>query len=117
MFRFIRFFGKVAICWILLHYFIILLVTWLVAVICSFYVLLNLVISLPSSVLVPTITTQVNINNPDWDTSAPFGGYKQSGNGREYAVWGLHDYLETKAIIGYGKPKSAGASDGAAAEK
>lgn len=31
---------------------------------------------------------------------APFGGYKQSGNGREWGVAGLHEYLETKAIIG-----------------
>jgi len=30
---------------------------------------------------------------------APFGGYKQSGNGREWAEHGLHEYLETKAII------------------
>ena len=45
---------------------------------------------------------QVNINYPDWDTFAPFGGYKQSGNGREYADWGLHDFLEVKGIIGYG---------------
>lgn len=44
----------------------------------------------------------VNINYPDWDTHAPFGGYKQSGNGREYADWGIHDYLETKGIVGYG---------------
>ena len=33
---------------------------------------------------------------------APFGGYKQSGNGREYADWGIHDFLEVKGIIGYG---------------
>ncbi|HVJ32689.1 MAG TPA: aldehyde dehydrogenase family protein [Terriglobia bacterium] len=45
---------------------------------------------------------QVNINYPDWDTFAPFGGYKQSGNGREYADWGIHDFLEVKGIIGYG---------------
>ena len=45
---------------------------------------------------------QVNINSPDWDITAPFGGYKQSGNGREYGIWGVHDYLETKALIGYG---------------
>lgn len=32
----------------------------------------------------------------------PFGDYKQSGNGREYAEWGIHDFLEVKAIIGYG---------------
>ncbi len=45
---------------------------------------------------------QVHINSPDWDLFAPFGGYKQSGNGREYADWGMHDYLETKALIGHG---------------
>ncbi|MFO1055993.1 MAG: aldehyde dehydrogenase family protein [Dongiaceae bacterium] len=43
-----------------------------------------------------------NINYPDWDTFAPFGGYKQSGNGREYADWAIHDFLELKGIIGYG---------------
>ncbi len=47
---------------------------------------------------------QVKINYPAWDTSAPFGGYKQSGNGREYADWGLHDFLEIKALIGHGAP-------------
>ena len=46
---------------------------------------------------------QVSINYPDWDTHAPFGGYKQSGNGREYADWAIHDFLETKGIIGYGE--------------
>jgi aldehyde dehydrogenase (NAD+) len=45
---------------------------------------------------------QVSINYPDWDTFAPFGGYKQSGNGREYADWGIHDFLETKGIVGNG---------------
>ncbi|MGE0118059.1 MAG: aldehyde dehydrogenase family protein [Dongiaceae bacterium] len=44
----------------------------------------------------------VNINYPDWDTFAPFGGYKQSGNGREYADWAIHDFLELKGIVGYG---------------
>jgi len=43
---------------------------------------------------------QVSLNYPDWDTFAPFGGYKQSGNGREYADWGIHDFCEIKAIIG-----------------
>ena len=43
---------------------------------------------------------QVQLNYPEWDLYAPFGGYKQSGNGREYAQWGIHDFLETKAIIG-----------------
>jgi aldehyde dehydrogenase (NAD+) len=45
---------------------------------------------------------QVKINNPAWDPFAPFGGYKQSGNGREYADWGIHEFLEVKGIIGYG---------------
>jgi aldehyde dehydrogenase (NAD+) len=49
---------------------------------------------------------QVNINYPEWDTFAPFGGYKQSGNGREYADWGIHDFLEIKGIIGYGAPSA-----------
>jgi aldehyde dehydrogenase (NAD+) len=45
---------------------------------------------------------QVQINYPDWDVHAPFGGYKQSGNGREYADWGIHDFCEVKGLIGYG---------------
>ncbi|SEN77770.1 aldehyde dehydrogenase (NAD+) [Pseudorhodobacter antarcticus] len=45
---------------------------------------------------------QVNINGPDWDVFAPFGGYKQSGNGREYAGWGIHDFCEIKAMVGFG---------------
>lgn len=45
---------------------------------------------------------QVNLNYPDWDTLAPFGGFKQSGNGREYGEWAIHDFLEVKAVIGYG---------------
>ncbi|MDO5371583.1 aldehyde dehydrogenase family protein, partial [Paracoccus sp. (in: a-proteobacteria)] len=45
---------------------------------------------------------QVSLNYPDWDTFAPFGGYKQSGNGREYADWGIHDFLELKGIVGFG---------------
>jgi aldehyde dehydrogenase (NAD+) len=43
----------------------------------------------------------VYINYPPWDTAAPFGGYKQSGNGREYGRWGLEDYQELKAVMGY----------------
>jgi aldehyde dehydrogenase (NAD+) len=45
---------------------------------------------------------QINVNYPDWDTTAPFGGYKQSGNGREYADWGITDFLELKAVVGFG---------------
>ncbi|HWB51521.1 MAG TPA: aldehyde dehydrogenase family protein [Stellaceae bacterium] len=42
----------------------------------------------------------VYVNHPDWDTAAPFGGYKQSGNGREYGKWGIAEFLEVKAITG-----------------
>ena len=44
----------------------------------------------------------VYLNYPDWDTFAPFGGYKQSGNGREYADWVIHDFLEIKGVVGWG---------------
>jgi aldehyde dehydrogenase (NAD+) len=43
----------------------------------------------------------VNLNYPAWDVHAPFGGFKQSGNGREYAEFGIDDYLELKAVVGY----------------
>jgi aldehyde dehydrogenase (NAD+) len=43
----------------------------------------------------------VYINYPEWDAGLPFGGYKQSGNGREYAEYGLEDFLEIKGIAGY----------------
>jgi aldehyde dehydrogenase (NAD+) len=44
---------------------------------------------------------QVHLNHPAWDPNAPFGGYKRSGNGREYGVEGMEEYLETKAVLGY----------------
>lgn len=43
----------------------------------------------------------VYINQAAWDASAPFGGFKQSGNGREHGEFGLGDYLEIKATAGY----------------
>jgi aldehyde dehydrogenase (NAD+) len=43
----------------------------------------------------------VYINTPSTDIAAPFGGYKQSGNGREWSVWGLDEFLEIKGIVGY----------------
>ena len=43
----------------------------------------------------------VYINYPAWDAGAPFGGYKQSGNGREYADFGLGEFLEIKGVVGY----------------
>ncbi|MEO7680576.1 MAG: aldehyde dehydrogenase family protein [Sphingomonas sp.] len=45
---------------------------------------------------------QVHLNYPAWDPQAPFGGYKQSGNGREYGVFGMEEFLEIKAILGAG---------------
>jgi len=43
----------------------------------------------------------VYINYPTWDAGLPFGGYKQSGNGREYAEYGIEDFTEIKGIAGY----------------
>jgi aldehyde dehydrogenase (NAD+) len=43
---------------------------------------------------------QVTINN-GFDFHAPFGGYKKSGNGREWGEYGFNEYLEIKAILGY----------------
>jgi aldehyde dehydrogenase (NAD+) len=45
----------------------------------------------------------VTLNHGAWTVKAPFGGYKQSGNGRECSVFGLMDFLELKAVIGYGE--------------
>jgi aldehyde dehydrogenase (NAD+) len=49
---------------------------------------------------------QVAINGAGGDMMAPFGGYKMSGNGREWGDYGFHEFLETKAVIGF-TPKQA----------
>lgn len=43
----------------------------------------------------------VHINGAGPDIHAPFGGYKQSGNGREWGELGFEDFLEIKAVMGY----------------
>src|SRR5271156_6816670 len=49
---------------------------------------------------------QVSINGGGGDMMAPFGGYKMSGNGREWGDFGFTEYLEVKAVLGY-TPKQA----------
>ncbi|MFT7687369.1 MAG: aldehyde dehydrogenase (NAD+) [Candidatus Azotimanducaceae bacterium] len=44
-------------------------------------------------------TGNVHINGTGPDFNAPFGGYKQSGNGREWGVLGFEEFLETKAVF------------------
>jgi aldehyde dehydrogenase (NAD+) len=43
-------------------------------------------------------TGQVEINGGTWNPMAPFGGYKQSGHGREAGLYGLEEYLVTKSM-------------------
>jgi aldehyde dehydrogenase (NAD+) len=50
-------------------------------------------------------TGMVHLNGATTDLTAPFGGYKQSGNGREWGRFGLEDFLEVKAIMGYQRPE------------
>jgi aldehyde dehydrogenase (NAD+) len=44
---------------------------------------------------------QITINGAPGDVAAPFGGYKQSGNGREWGKYGFEEFLEVKAVMGY----------------
>jgi aldehyde dehydrogenase (NAD+) len=46
-------------------------------------------------------TGNVHLNGAQLAFDAPFGGYKQSGNGREWGVNGFEEFLETKAVLGY----------------
>jgi betaine-aldehyde dehydrogenase len=43
-------------------------------------------------------TGQIDINGGGWNPLAPFGGYKQSGHGRENGVYGLEEFLEYKSM-------------------
>ena len=48
-------------------------------------------------------TGMVHINGADLEALAPFGGYKQSGNGREWGAHGMDEFLELKSVYGYEK--------------
>ena len=48
----------------------------------------------------------VTINHA-FDMSTPFGGYKRSGNGREWSEFGFHEYLEVKSVLGFAPDKAA----------
>jgi aldehyde dehydrogenase (NAD+) len=50
-------------------------------------------------------TGMVHVNGANTDMAAPFGGYKQSGNGREWGRFGLEEYLEVNAVMGYRHPE------------
>ena len=51
-------------------------------------------------------TGNVHLNGAQLAFDAPFGGYKQSGNGREWGVNGFEEFLETKAVLGYAAKSS-----------
>ncbi len=51
---------------------------------------------------------QVNINSAPGDMMAPFGGYKMSGNGREWGDHAFGEFLETKAVLGYAAKQASG---------
>jgi len=44
---------------------------------------------------------RVYINGAAVDRTVPFGGFKRSGNGREYGIFGFEEYLEVKAVLGF----------------
>jgi aldehyde dehydrogenase (NAD+) len=41
----------------------------------------------------------VNLNYPPWSPDAPFGGFRRSGNGKQYGIWGFEEFLDIKAIV------------------
>ena len=51
-------------------------------------------------------TGMVHINGAPLDAMAPFGGYKQSGNGREWGAHGIDEFLEVKSMYGFEEKKA-----------
>jgi aldehyde dehydrogenase (NAD+) len=49
-------------------------------------------------------TGYISLNNAGLDINVPFGGYKRSGNGREFSDFGFDEYVETKSILGFNPP-------------
>jgi acyl-CoA reductase-like NAD-dependent aldehyde dehydrogenase len=49
-------------------------------------------------------TGMVHLNGASTDLYAPFGGYKMSGNGREWGRFGIDEFVEVKAVMGYRPP-------------
>lgn len=52
----------------------------------------------------------VHLNGAGTDFGAPFGGYRHSGNGREWGEYGLREYLEVKSVLGYATPAATPAA-------
>jgi aldehyde dehydrogenase (NAD+) len=55
-------------------------------------------------------TGMVHLNGAPTDVRAPFGGYKQSGNGREWGAHGIEEFLEIKSILGATPVTASGAA-------
>mgnify|MGYP002067277793 CR=1 FL=1 len=45
------------------------------------------------------VAGMVHVNGADMQLNAPFGGYKQSGNGREWGEFGLEAFVELKVVV------------------
>ena len=73
----------------------------------AFTCLLSIVDALNAYVALRLRAGQVNINGAAPDFMAPFGGYKQSGNGREWGDHAFTEFLEVKAVLGWSQAQAA----------